>query len=179
MNDAASTAELIRLLTERGLSLVTAESCTGGLIGKRLTDVPGASGAYLGGWVTYSNRMKCEQLGVPQEVLDQQGAVSEPVVRAMAAGAIERSGADVAVAVSGVAGPGGGTADRPIGTVWVGVAWRGGAGLPIVQAVRCEFAGDRGEVRGRAAGASIEAVRLILLDQPISTLADGAAPSGR
>ena len=114
------------LLKEKGLTLGTAESCTGGLIAKRITDVPGASGVFEFGWVTYADRAKTEMLGVPENVLKRYGAVSEPVVKAMAEGALERSGADVAVAVSGIAGPGGGTPEKPVGTVWLAWAFRGG-----------------------------------------------------
>ena len=100
-------------LAQQGLKAATAESCTGGLIAKRITDVPGSSGVFECGWVTYADRAKTEMLG-------------EPVVRAMAEGALERSGADVAVAVSGIAGPGGGTPEKPVGTVWLAWAFRGG-----------------------------------------------------
>ena len=113
-------------LAQQGLKAATAESCTGGLIAKRITDVPGASGVFECGWVTYADRAKTEMLGVPEEVLKRCGAVSEPVVKAMAEGALERSGADVAVAVSGIAGPGGGTPEKPVGTVWLAWAFRGG-----------------------------------------------------
>ena len=113
-------------LAQQGLKAATAESCTGGLIAKRITDVPGASGIFECGWVTYADRAKTEMLGVPEEVLKRCGAVSEPVVKAMAEGALERSGADVAVAVSGIAGPGGGTPEKPVGTVWLAWAFRGG-----------------------------------------------------
>ena len=99
-------------LAQQGLKAATAESCTGGLIAKRITDVPGASGVFECGWVTYADLKRC-------------GAVSEPVVKAMAEGALERSGADVAVAVSGIAGPGGGTPEKPVGTVWLAWAFRG------------------------------------------------------
>ena len=119
-------AVCFQLLKERNLTLSTAESCTGGLIAKRITDVPGASGVFECGWVTYADRAKTEMLGVPEEVLKRCGAVSEPVVKAMAEGALERSGADVAVAVSGIAGPGGGTPEKPVGTVWLAWAFRGG-----------------------------------------------------
>lgn len=113
-------------LAQQGLKAATAESCTGGLIAKRITDVPGASGVFEFGWVTYADRAKTEMLGVPENVLKRYGAVSEPVVKAMAEGALERSGADVAVAVSGIAGPGGGTPEKPVGTVWLAWAFRGG-----------------------------------------------------
>ncbi len=109
-----------------GLKAATAESCTGGLIAKRITDVPGSSGVFEFGWVTYADRAKTEMLGVPAEVLEEHGAVSEPVVKAMAEGALERSGADVAVAVSGFAGPDGGTPEKPVGTVWFAWAFRNG-----------------------------------------------------
>lgn len=113
-------------LAQQDLKAATAESCTGGLIAKRITDVPGASGVFEFGWVTYADRAKTEMLGVPENVLKRYGAVSEPVVKAMAEGALERSGADVAVAVSGIAGPGGGTPEKPVGTVWLAWAFRGG-----------------------------------------------------
>ena len=116
---------VVRALREHGLHAAAAESCTGGLIAKRITDVPGASGVFECGWVTYADRAKTEMLGVPEEVLKRCGAVSEPVVKAMAEGALERSGADVAVAVSGIAGPGGGTPEKPVGTVWLAWAFRG------------------------------------------------------
>ncbi len=114
-------ATVVRLMTERGLKLATAESCTGGLIANRITDVPGSSAVFTHGFVTYANEAKRDLLGVPQAVLDEHGAVSEPVARAMAEGALKSSGADVAVAVTGIAGPDGGTPEKPVGTVWL--AW--------------------------------------------------------
>lgn len=117
---------VVRHLSEEGLKAATAESCTGGLIAKRMTDVPGSSAVFEFGWVTYADRAKEEMLGVPEEMLALHGAVSEPVVRAMAEGALVRSGADVAVAVSGIAGPEGGTTEKPVGTVWLAWAFRGG-----------------------------------------------------
>ena len=113
-------------LAEQGLKVATAESCTGGLIAKRITDVPGSSGVFEFGWVTYADRAKTKMLGVPEDILKLHGAVSEPVVKAMAKGALDRSGAGVAVAVSGIAGPGGGTPEKPVGTVWLAWAFRGG-----------------------------------------------------
>ena len=111
-----------RLLTERGLSVATAESCTGGLIAERLTDVPGSSAYFLGGIVAYSNAAKSSLLGVSEAVLESEGAVSEPVVRAMAEGARARFGSDFAVASSGISGPDGGTAEKPVGLVWLALA---------------------------------------------------------
>lgn len=113
-------------LAAQGLKAAAAESCTGGLIAKRITDVPGSSRVFEFGWVTYADRAKTEMLGVPAEVLERHGAVSQPVVTAMAEGALARSGADAAVAVSGVAGPGGGTPEKPVGTVWLAWAFRNG-----------------------------------------------------
>lgn len=113
--------ELVRLLAARGKRIAVAESCTGGLIAAQLTSIAGASQVFEGGFVTYSNAMKHAVLGVRAEMLAEHGAVSEAVVRAMAAGTLRISGADYAVAVSGVAGPGGGSEDKPVGTVWI--AW--------------------------------------------------------
>ncbi len=112
---------VLQLLRARGATLTTAESCTGGLIASMLTRIPGSSDGFHAGFVTYSNAVKQSVLGVSAQTLAQHGAVSEEVVRAMALGAINRSGADYAIAVSGIAGPDGGTAEKPVGTVWL--AW--------------------------------------------------------
>lgn len=116
---------VIEMLAERGEIVSTAESCTGGLIASTLTDVSGSSAAVHCAYVTYSNQAKTEILGVPPEILAEHGAVSEPVVRAMAEGCLQASGADHAIAVSGIAGPTGGSEEKPVGTVWVGVASKG------------------------------------------------------
>ncbi len=131
------------LLSLRGETVVTAESCTGGWLAKALTDRAGSSAYVLGGLVTYSNSMKCDLLKVPSEVLVKHGAVSEPVVRQMVAGAVAASGADYAIATSGVAGPGGGSDSKPVGTVWF--AW--GAPERGIVAQCCHFDGDRDAVR--------------------------------
>jgi nicotinamide-nucleotide amidase len=119
--DTLLAQRVLELLRQRGQTLATAESCTGGLIASMLTRIPGSSDGFHAGFVTYANDIKHSVLDVPEAVLEEHGAVSEPVVRAMAAGAMQRSGADHAIAVSGIAGPDGGSADKPVGTVWL--AW--------------------------------------------------------
>ncbi len=113
---------LIQAYTERGLKIATAESCTGGLVAALLTEIPGSSAVVERGYVTYSNEAKSEMIGVPAGLIAAHGAVSEPVARAMADGALSRSKADVAVAITGIAGPGGATATKPVGLVHFGVA---------------------------------------------------------
>jgi nicotinamide-nucleotide amidase len=144
-----------QLLTEallaRGARLVTVESCTGGLVSKYLTDLPGSSAVLWGGFVSYSNEAKTRLVGVPHQLLAEHGAVSAEAVRAMADGALEVSGADAAVAVSGVAGPEGGTPDKPVGTVWIAVSLRG-EGCEVRQFA---LAGTRDMVRRRSAVAAL------------------------
>ncbi|MDB6006046.1 MAG: competence/damage-inducible protein CinA [Prosthecobacter sp.] len=113
---------IVQLLSERGEWLATAESCTGGTIANRITDVSGASRVFGHGWVTYANEAKQQHLGVPMALIETHGAVSEEVARAMAEGALRNSGADHALAVTGVAGPSGGTPEKPVGTVWIALA---------------------------------------------------------
>lgn len=127
----------------RNLMLATAESCTGGLVGQLVTAESGSSRAYLGGWVTYSNEMKIRELGVQQADLDAHGAVSAEVARAMADGAAERAGADLALSITGIAGPEGGAPDKPVGTVWIGCARRGQSAW----ATGFRFTGDRDAIR--------------------------------
>lgn len=137
-------------LVARGWWLTTAESCTGGGLAAACTDVAGAS-AWLGcGWVTYSNAAKTRLLGVPAPLIERHGAVSEPVARAMAEGALSRAQAQVAVAVTGIAGPGGGTAAKPVGTVWVAWAFEDGT-----DAVLHRFSGDRQAVRQATVAAAL------------------------
>jgi len=144
-----------RLLARAG-TLVTAESCTGGWIAKACTDVAGSSRWFQGGVVAYSNALKAALLGVPEGLLAQHGAVSEPVVRAMAAEVLARTDGTVAVAVSGVAGPDGGTADKPVGTVWLAWAWREQDGSLRTETRRERFPGERDEVRRRAVWCALE-----------------------
>ncbi len=144
----------------RGLTVATAESCTGGLIAKYLTDVPGSSAFFRQGWVVYSNDTKTQLVGVPAAMLREHGAVSEPVVRCMATNAMLMSEADFALAVSGIAGPDGGTADKPVGTVWIALAGDEPAG---VTARRFVFVGDREMIRDRAAKMALTMLRYRLL----------------
>lgn len=122
-----SLAEVVsRKLLQQKMTLATAESCTGGLIAKQITDIPGSSGYFKCGWITYSNEAKISQLGVKKELIEQFGAVSSEVAMAMAAGAREKSGADFAIAVTGIAGPTGGTEQKPIGLVYISIASKEG-----------------------------------------------------
>lgn len=137
-----SCALLASLLLRKGWFLTTAESCTGGLIAAGCTELAGSSQWFERGFVTYSNAAKCELLGVDAALIARQGAVSEAVVRAMAMGALSHSNAQVAIAVTGVAGPAGGSTDKPVGTVWL--AWATPSG---VISERQHFDGDRAAVR--------------------------------
>jgi len=144
--------ELGRRLQTQGVTLATAESCTGGWIAKVVTDIPGSSGWLERGFVTYSNDAKREMLGVSPATLEQEGAVSEAVVREMALGALEHSRAQLAVAVSGIAGPGGGSAEKPLGTVWL--AWAVIGREPVTRRER--FDGDREAVRRQTVQRALE-----------------------
>lgn len=142
--DLIRLAEDIRdTLSAHGLWVATAESCTGGLIAGCLTDVAGSSSVVDRGFVTYTNAAKTEMLGVSADLIDRLGAVSEPVAAAMATGALNHSRADIAVAVTGIAGPGGGSVEKPVGLVFMALARRGGD----VVVERHVFAGDRDAVR--------------------------------
>ncbi len=133
-------------LLKGGHTVATAESCTGGWIAKALTDVPGSSRWFGEGFVTYSNEAKIRRLGVPPSILKSDGAVSAAVARAMARGALERTGAAHAIAVTGIAGPGGGMPGKPVGTVWF--CWaEARAGSPLLRVERKRFRGDREAVR--------------------------------
>lgn len=136
-------ASLLAALQAKHLTIATAESCTGGLIAAALTAIPGSSASVLAGFVTYSNEAKTSMLGVPAEMIERHGAVSEEVARRMVEGALRASGASVALACTGVAGPGGGSLLKPVGLVWMGAGRRGGA---IVTEHRI-FPGDRTAIR--------------------------------
>ena len=145
-------------LKARKLMMAAAESCTGGWIGQAVTMVPGSSNWFDRGFVTYTNEAKQDMLGVSAETLKQFGAVSEQAVREMAAGALARSRAHIAVAVSGVAGPGGGSPDKPVGTVWL--AWAEKGGNPTAKSIR--FHGDRDRVRRQTVMAALEGLVAML-----------------
>ena len=153
---------LASLLLARGQLLATAESCTGGLIAASCTELAGSSAWFERGFVTYSNEAKTELLGVPAELIAEHGAVSEAVARAMATGALARSRADIAVAVTGIAGPTGGSDAKPVGTVWLAWAEGGRDGSRKSVAVHAEkvwFPGDRRAVRGATVAHALAGVR--------------------
>src|ERR1700749_1745618 len=164
-DNSATDADLHRLaeniakiFTQRGATRVTAESCTGGWIAKTLTDVAGSSGWFECGVVAYSYEAKEALLGVCPETLEQTGAVSRETAIEMVSGALARFGATVAVAVTGIAGPSGGTADKPVGTGWVSLKSRGG----YAQAELFHFKGDREAVRRQTVDAALRGVQKIL-----------------
>jgi nicotinamide-nucleotide amidase len=140
-----------------GLKLATAESCTGGMIGERLTSIPGSSDVFVGAIVSYADSVKSGQLGVPAETLERYGAVSAETAAAMAGGARERLGADVAVAVTGIAGPGGGSEEKPVGLVYLHVAGPDGE-----RSADFVFPGDRESIRRRATVTALHLVRRLL-----------------
>ena len=144
---ARQVAQLADLLRANQLQIASAESCTGGLIAAACTELAGSSDWFERGFVTYSNAAKSELLGVPAALIDAHGAVSEPVARAMATGALLHSRADRAVAVTGVAGPGGGSVAKPVGTVWLAWAWRAAGHAVQSRVLLQRFDGDRAAVR--------------------------------
>ncbi|MGZ8236850.1 MAG: CinA family protein [Methylobacter sp.] len=148
--------QLGRLLKASGKTIATAESCTGGWIAQTITDVPGSSAWFDRGFVTYSNTAKVQMLGVNPQTLDKYGAVSMETATEMAAGALEYSDADVAVAVTGIAGPDGGTPDKPVGTVFIAWAHKNGA----AKVVRKQFTGNRRKIRAQTVKSAVEGMWL-------------------
>ena len=151
----ASAESLLQTCREAGLKIATAESCTGGLIAATLTAIAGSSDVVDRGFVTYSNAAKTDLVGVPAELIAAHGAVSEQVARAMAEGALRHSPADLAVSVTGVAGPGGGSVEKPVGLVWFGCVRRGRSSTTL----RRLFPGDRIEVRRASVAQALELLR--------------------
>lgn len=149
-----AVASLAQALRAKGWHLATAESCTGGLIAAACTSIAGSSDWFERGFVTYSNEAKTELIGVPKKLLDDHGAVSAEVARAMADGALAAAGVDLAVAVTGIAGPGGATPGKPVGTVWMAVAQRGAATQPVL----LQLGGSRSEVREQTVDAALAAL---------------------
>jgi nicotinamide-nucleotide amidase len=155
----AEVAPLADALRRRGWRLTAAESCTGGLIAAACTALAGSSDWFERGYVSYSNAAKTELLGVDPGLIAAHGAVSEAVVRAMAAGAVERAQVELGVAVTGIAGPGGAVPGKPVGTVWLAVARRAAGGVPEVQAERLHLAGDRAAVRAQTVRMALRRLR--------------------
>jgi nicotinamide-nucleotide amidase len=153
-------AVVLGALRARHARLVVAESCTGGLLGARITSIPGASDVFIGGVVAYDNVVKSGTLDVPPELLEQHGAVSEAVVSAMAEGVQRQFAVDAALAITGIAGPGGGTPEKPVGTVWLG-----GRLATQSRAVKRVFPGDRAEIRARAVQGALDLLRRLLVEQ--------------
>jgi len=149
--------ELTPLLIQRNITIATAESCTGGLIAKMISDVPGASAVFVGGLVPYSNKMKSDWLGVSEDTLEKYGAVSAETVSQMLDGLIKQSGADIGIAVSGIAGPSGGVKEKPVGTVFIGVVKDKKKNIK-----KYFFSGSRDEVREKSARAA-----LVLIEQAL------------
>ncbi len=150
-----------------GLRVATVESCTGGLVGHLITEVPGSSAYYVGGFVTYSDALKRDVVGVPEDVLAAHGAVSAQVAMSMATGGRARTGADLAVSVTGIAGPDGGTASKPVGLTYVAVA--DGVGVAVRRHV---WTGDRSENKACSAAAALE----LLLERVEASAEDPASP---
>ena len=159
--DGSSMAQtVVRLLAAKRWKLATAESCTGGMISHRLTNVPGSSDVFSYGFVTYANEAKVKLLGVSEDDLREHGAVSKPVAIQMAAGALESSGADIAVSITGIAGPSGGTEEKPVGTAWIGLAVRGEE--PI--ALKVYHPRNRKDFKQAASQSALDLVRKKLLE---------------
>lgn len=151
--------QLLSLCREKQVKIVTAESCTGGLIAELLTEIPGSSDVFERGFITYSYESKTELLDVPQAMLLKHGAVSAEVAKAMAMGALAHSHGDIAVAVTGIAGPGGGTPQKPVGTVFIATASRK---TKRAEAVRWSFTGKRSMVRSKSAGKALSMLKELL-----------------
>ena len=161
-NDEDLAAVVLEMCRARRLRIAVGESCTGGMLGERLTRIPGSSDAFVGGVIAYDNSLKVNLLGVEPQSIADHGAVSESVARQMARGARERAGADIGISITGIAGPGGGTADKPVGTVWIALSGPHREGATVEQARRSGMVGDREEIRYRATQAALEMLRRAL-----------------
>lgn len=152
---------VVESLVRRGLTLSLAESCTGGLVANRITDIPGSSAAFMVGVVSYANQAKVDFVGVNEQLLIDNGAVSEPVARAMAEGIRQRSGTDVALSITGIAGPSGGTPEKPVGLVYMALASDMGTTVE-----RHQFIGSRSDIKRRSSHSALDMLRLFLLNRP-------------
>jgi nicotinamide-nucleotide amidase len=150
----ALAERLVAAAVDRKIMVATAESCTGGMVAAAITAIPGASAMFDRSFVTYTNEAKTEMVGVPSDLIASEGAVSEAVACRMAEGAIARSHADIAVAITGIAGPSGGTLEKPVGTVWIATCVRGAAGSAIIY----RFDGERDDVRLSACKEALNSV---------------------
>jgi nicotinamide-nucleotide amidase len=153
-DDEPLEVAVVRMLREARMTLATAESCTGGLLAKRVTDVPGSSDVFLGGVVAYSNEAKVALLGVPADRIATHGAVSREVAEALAVGARSRFGADIGVGITGIAGPGGGTPEKPVGLVWLAIATANG-----VESEATTYIGIRADIRTKATQTALTRLR--------------------
>lgn len=174
--DETIQESVLTLLDARRERLITAESCTGGLLGSMITSIAGSSAVYDGGWVSYANEVKSRELGVPAAMIEEHGAVSAEVAASMAAGALAHApGAHHALAITGIAGPDGGTTDKPVGTVFIARSARPHDGphalaFPPLDVRRFHFIGDRADVRDRSAKSALAMLRLALVGSPDMTL---------
>ncbi len=165
--DTTLASSLVEAFRARGATVAVAESCTGGLIASKITSIAGASRVFHRGWVVYSNAAKMALLGVPSDLLKSMGAVSEPVARALAEGALQRGGSDVAVSVTGIAGPEGGTPEKPVGLVWFGAARRAGS-MEMETATFCRrFNGPRSRIQLFSANTALDLARKTLARKPV------------
>jgi nicotinamide-nucleotide amidase len=162
---------VVQLLAERGRTVAAAESCTGGLLGGALTEISGASEVFAGGVIAYSNALKRDLLGVGDDLLQQEGAVSAAAARAMARGVVDRVGGDMGVSITGIAGPGGGTEDKPVGTVFIALASRDTEAEPPV--MRLQLGGSRAAIRDRTVKCALQMLRLYTLGEPLEAVSWG------
>ncbi len=159
-DDETLVSAVMKRLIEKGLTVASAESCTGGMVASRLIDYPGASAVFMTGFVTYTNESKAKFLGVSEDTLEKYGAVSPQTAEEMCIGAAERSGADIGISTTGIAGPGGGTAEKPVGLVYIGVSVKGKAVTKKLQ-----LSGSRNKIRNAAAAAAIELLRQQIIQE--------------
>ena len=162
VGDESIESILVQSLRAHRQSVATAESCTGGLLAELISDIPGASNCFRGGWVTYSNALKIQELGVSSGLLDAHGAVSAPVAEAMAKAAREKAGAEWGISTTGIAGPDGGTTEKPVGTVFISLA-----GPEVMEVRRFQFPGQRAQIRLRTAQMAMTMLRLRLLGRSL------------